>query len=224
MFKNIKLFSCTALIIFMIVTPCMASTNYLYNSETGETSIIDQYQKPAEVIKGQKFSLEESLNKSSGASVTRWTYEELVEYQQSSAYVNYKAESVGTHIINNNTGNTVQGSFVAQYSGAFTQSATVSGTTSAELDLMKVKAGASISGGCTNSRTYTVGTSYGTSVTINPYQTISIAGYIPGVSTQGRVKYAVINGGNGDIQGYNYYPRGSMVPSRTYFYTQVSNL
>lgn len=220
---SIALLCITLLLIF--ITPALASSSQetynLFNESTGTSTVFDPNNNE-EIIKfDPKPDKKTIVDEKNAIDVTPLsiTYKVLDHYDQNSAVVDYKKKYVGTSRLDNtaNPYTSATLTFQASSSGSWAASATVTGETSAELNLIVTKVDATISVGGTNTRTWTSGYTYGSSLTVPPGRIGEIAAYIPGTSSNGYAVYKVYDLDSGNYVGTQSYPRGAIVPAENFW-------
>ncbi|MEA4902926.1 hypothetical protein [Desulfitobacterium sp.] len=192
----------------------------LYNESTGQEQVIDPLTYSEQISLDPAPPKDKIINdkKSSEEIQPMWFYEELLRYDQSSAYIDWEQTPVGVFRVDNKgSSSPATATFKALTSDSTTASGTVTGTTSGELNLMVTKVDATVSIGGTYSRSWTQGYEYGATQTIKAGMVGYLYGYIPGTTTNGYAVYGVIQDSTGQIIDYNYYPRGAKVPSNKSF-------
>lgn len=196
-------------------------TYYLYDESTGQGQVIDPSTYTEQISLDPAPSSNKIIQKkynSTGEIQPMWLYEQLVRYDQTSAYIDWEQKSLGVFRVDNKSNSSpATATYKATTSGTTTASGTVTGTAGTELNLMIAKVDATVSIGGTLSRSWTQGYEYGVSQTIKPGMVGYLYGYIPGTTTNGYAVYAVIQDSTGEIVDYKYYPRGAKVPSENSF-------
>ncbi len=187
---------------------------YLWNEETNTvrdiSSVVD------EQIKDETTFNKPVVNKPDFGGISpRWTYKELVRYDQSTANVNYKYKFVN-RVIGDNRSNLytpLEIWFEAEKSGTFTLEGNVSVEATAEKELVVAKVSGTVSVGASMSRSWTAGSKYGAKTTIPAKVRGAVTGYIPGTSTNGQLVYKITTDSTNEVR-YEYKPVGGVVPSK----------
>lgn len=215
---------CITLVVSFI-TPALASNNqetyYLFNESTGTSTVFDPNNHKENIMLDPKPDKKTIVDEKNAVDVTPLsvTYKVLDHYDQNSAVIDYKKKYVGTSRLDNTANPYTSATliFEASSSGSWSASATVTGETSAELNLIVTKVDATVSVGGTTSRTWTSGYKYGSSLTVPPGRIGEIAAYIPGTSSNGYAVYKVYDLDSGNYVGTESYPRGAIVPAENFW-------
>jgi hypothetical protein len=200
-----------------------SSSGYIWDQRTGVSTPynISKFKNtvstttPAEVLDQiQNTTTPDSSGSSTDIHVSAIAMPVFDHYSETSSIVNYKLKYVGVTRVDNSGNKYSSASLI--YTATVSSSWSISGTTGAEVQaeltaiVAKVKVSSSVSG--TASRSWSKGTTYGTSTTVPAGKIGKVEAYIPGTTSKGNAVYKVYNTSDSTYY-YENRSRGAVVPS-----------